>query len=136
MTGLSIVLRGVPKTPLAAEFRLSAKQVQGIRIGCARQIAQRPAGSATEPPHVAETAITDPACVDVVVRFLRQQDDVVVPQGNGEFLVNGRFRLDFSELVARANRMRARQGKPEFKATIGRHIAPQGIAQGNGQALS
>jgi hypothetical protein len=49
------------------------------------------------------------------VRYLRQQDDVVVSAENGAFLVNGRFKLDLIELVARANRMRMRQGKPGFQ---------------------
>ena len=44
-----------------------------------------------------------------------QQDDVVVPQGPGEFLLNGRFHMDTTELVSRANRMRSRQGKPAFQ---------------------
>jgi hypothetical protein len=50
-----------------------------------------------------------------VVRYLRQQDDVVVPHGNGMFLVNGRFNLRLSELVDKANRIRRRQNKPLFK---------------------
>ncbi len=49
-----------------------------------------------------------------VVRYLRQQDDVVVHQGNGMFLVNGRFHLRTSELVDKANRIRQRQNKPLF----------------------
>ena len=52
--------------------------------------------------------------LDDVVRYLRQQDDVVVPQAPGEFLLNGRFRMNATELVGRANRMRSRQGKPPF----------------------
>ena len=49
-----------------------------------------------------------------IVRYLRQRDDVVVPE-NGFFLVNGRFRLSPGELLARANKMRARQGMPLFE---------------------
>jgi hypothetical protein len=55
-----------------------------------------------------------PEPIEEVVRFLRQQDDVVVRQNDREFLVNGRFRLDAAQLVERANRMRARHGKPAF----------------------
>ena len=51
-----------------------------------------------------------PESIEEVVRFLRRQDDVVVRQNDGEFLVNGRFRLDIAQLVERANRMRARYG--------------------------
>ena len=65
------------------------------------------------------TEAPDPASpngdgLDDVVRYLRQQDDVVVPQAPGEFLLNGRFRMNATELVGRANRMRSRQGKPPF----------------------
>lgn len=53
--------------------------------------------------------------IDDIVRYLRQQDDVVVPQENGGYLVNGRFRMTASELITRANRMRTRQRKPAFE---------------------
>ncbi|MFZ2005997.1 MAG: hypothetical protein WB697_11090 [Stellaceae bacterium] len=49
-----------------------------------------------------------------IIRYLRQRDDVVVRE-NGFFLVNGRFRLSLEELLARANKMRLRQGKPLFQ---------------------
>jgi hypothetical protein len=51
-----------------------------------------------------------------IVRYLRQRDDVVVRDGANAFLVNGRFRLNFDEMLARANNMRERQGKPPFSA--------------------
>jgi hypothetical protein len=51
---------------------------------------------------------------DDIVRYLRQRDDVVVSTGANSFLINGRFRLNFDELLARANKMRQRQGKPLF----------------------
>jgi hypothetical protein len=52
--------------------------------------------------------------VEEVVRYLRQQDDVIVRLGQLAFHVNNRFTLDFEQLLTRANRMRSRQGKPEF----------------------
>lgn len=52
--------------------------------------------------------------VDDVVRFLRQEGDIVVRAGEHQFLVNGRFRLCLEEMTERANRMRARQGKQLF----------------------
>jgi hypothetical protein len=55
------------------------------------------------------------ALLDDVVRYLRRRDDVVVPKGSGQFLVNGRFHLKSNELVARANRMRDRDGQPAFQ---------------------
>jgi len=45
---------------------------------------------------------------------LRQQDDVVVLQEDGFYLVNARFRLSAAELMLRANRMRDRQSRPAF----------------------
>ena len=59
------------------------------------------------------------AIIDDIVRYLRQQDDVVVLQEDGGYLVNGRFRMTASELVARANRMRTRQRKPAFEVANG-----------------
>jgi hypothetical protein len=50
-----------------------------------------------------------------VVRYLRQRDDTVVPNGEDLFLVNGRFRVSSDELISRANRMRARDGKSTFQ---------------------
>jgi len=69
---------------------------------------QRAAASAPVP------LINSPV-IDEVVRYLRQQHDVVVADGLGMFLVNGRFRLDVDQLQHRANRMRQRQRKPEFQ---------------------
>jgi hypothetical protein len=51
---------------------------------------------------------------DEVVRFLRQNDDVVISAGPGMYLVNGRFRESGDELVARANRIRARRDERPF----------------------
>ena len=97
---------GARNAELAVEFRLTARQVQGIRISQAR-ITKLRWGQEKSPRQ-------QPESIDEVVRFLRQQDDVVVRQDNGEFLVNGRFRLQPADLLERANRMRERQGKPRF----------------------
>jgi hypothetical protein len=141
---------GDKNTDLAAEFGLTPKQVQGVRIGCGREIAARREQRATAQPVAPSLPIAAPddtaaqppviaASVDEVVRFLRQQDDVVVPQGStGEFLVNARFRLQLEELVSRANRIRARQGKPEFSLTNaanGHPALPPGVAPANGHAV-
>jgi hypothetical protein len=134
---------GAKNADLAAEFGLTAKQVQGVRIGCGREIAAR--REAVKPHPVdhepaATTALAAPPAtsIDEVVRYLRQQDDVVVPQASGEFLVNARFRLPPDELVSRANRMRARQGKPEFVFTNGAngHAAAAHLASANGHAIA
>jgi len=46
---------------------------------------------------------------------MHQQDHVVFSDKNGGFLVNGKFHLERSELVAMANRIRSRQKKPPFE---------------------
>ncbi len=83
-------------------------------MGSARQIANR-RPTVDEQEQGLQPTPDLSASVDEIVRYLRQQDDVVVPQENGEFLVNARFKLPLEGLTSRANRMRARQGKPEFR---------------------
>src|ERR1051326_6235773 len=108
---------GARDAEVVAEFRISAKQVQGFRMGCNREIANRRTrlaekslGPATQHQPAAETA-----SIDEIVRYLRQQDDVVVSQEDGWYLVNGRLRMSVAELAARANRIRSRQQKPAFQ---------------------
>jgi hypothetical protein len=101
---------GAKNAEIAAELGLSLQQVQGVRIGSAREIAARRERT-IKTPSTERTSITS---VQEVIRYLRQQDDVVVLQEDGHFLVNGRFHMSPDELVDRANRMRSRQGKPEF----------------------
>jgi hypothetical protein len=106
---LDRLAQGASNAELAQAFSLTARQVQGIRMGAARKIAQRRlrVRSVADSPGISTTT-------EQVIRYLRQQDDVVVPQEHGQFLVNARFRLRLADLVSRANRMRQRQGKPEF----------------------
>ena len=61
----------------------------------------------------ASVSPTNSPMIDEVVRYLRQQGDVVVADGPGMFLLNRLFRLDADQLRHRANRMRQRQRKPE-----------------------
>jgi hypothetical protein len=103
---------GTKNANIAEEFDLSPQQVQGVRIGSAREIAARRQARHNAPP----PEITSTTTVQEVIRYLRQQDDVVVLQQDGKYLVNGRFRMSPDELVDRANRMRSRQGKPEFNS--------------------
>jgi len=95
---------GARNVELASEFGIAPRQVQGIRISQARlaKLSRNPE------PRAPQNA---PETIEGAVRFLRQQDDVVVPQDGGAFLVNGRFRLGAAELIERANRIRARQGQ-------------------------
>jgi DNA-binding CsgD family transcriptional regulator len=126
---LDRLAQGASNIELAQEFSLTPRQIQGMRMGSARKMAQRrhqlrPPEKQLRSEHTAPMpAVRVPELPEDVVRYLRQQDDVVVPQGDGYFLVNGRFRLGLAELVDRANRMRARQGRPEFKLANG-HASP------------
>lgn len=127
---------GATNADLAAEFGLTPKQVQGVRIGCSREIAARRGGAVPQPAQAVAPSPASVVSVDEVIRYLRQQDDVVVPQGSGEFLVNARFRLDLGELVNRANRIRARQGKPEFALANGTNGHAAVLASANGHAIA
>jgi hypothetical protein len=100
---------GANNAELAVEFGLTPRQVQGLRMGASRVSGRRRA----EAPNAAAPMVS--ATQEEVVRYLRQQDDVVVSDGDGGFLVNGRFRLGLAELVAKANRARARQNKALFQ---------------------
>jgi hypothetical protein len=104
---LDRLANGARNPELASEFGLSPRQVQGIRISEARKAKFDRAG--TPSPE------NPPQSIEEVIRFLRQQDDVVVREDDGRFLVNGRFRLAAAELIERANRIRARQGKSAFR---------------------
>ena len=142
---------GATNAELASEFGLSRKQVQGFRIGLARKGAKRRTGFEEKPQPAEETrsastdevgvttaglvgitgaAETRSASSDEVVRYLRQQDDVVVWQGEGKYLVNGRFQLTLPELIDRANKMRNRQGKPGFKCENGYAAVSEDISPG------
>jgi hypothetical protein len=129
---LQRLAEGAKNAELAHQFGLSRQQVQGVRMGSAREIAARRERLSHGTPASNEMSSLAPTADDIV-RYLRQQDDVVVPQGN-EFVVNGRFRLPFSELVSRANRMRRRQGKPEFDLA-GSPPAATHVSVANGHPL-
>jgi hypothetical protein len=131
---LDRLAQGAKNIELAAEFGVSSKQVQGLRMGCAREIAQRRDQLRKKPVHPDQTPAQS-ASVEDIVRYLRQQDDVVVLQEDGSYLINGRFRMPVAELIVRANRMRSRQGKPVFELP-GRTPARRGkISSANGHPL-
>ena len=113
---------GADNGQLASEFGLTPRQVQGFRMQVARR-GKRSDAASRRPLHGPSlpSFMTSP-WTDAVVRYLRQQDDVVVAEGPGSFLVNNRFRLDYEQMLHRANRMRQRQGKPEFQ--IGERSTP------------
>jgi hypothetical protein len=66
------------------------------------------------------------AGMEDIVRYLRQQDDVVVSAGASGYLVNGRFQLNCDELLLRANKIRHRQGKPQFQRIPSGFPTPNG----------
>jgi hypothetical protein len=125
---------GARNAALANEFGLSLKQVQGIRMGCAREIAKR-RDQLKETTAETDQTVIPTTSVEDIVRYLRQQDDIIVPQENGEFLVNARFHMPLADLVARANRMRARQGKPKFELPGGMPVPPTQNPSVNGHPL-
>ena len=114
---LDRLAHGATNAELAAEFGVSLRQVQGLRMGCAREIARRRDQLGKGSARMEPTSL--PASVEEIVRYLRQQDEVVVQQPNGDFLLNGRFNLTLADLLARANRMRSRQNKPSFESLGG-----------------
>jgi DNA-binding CsgD family transcriptional regulator len=119
---LDRLAKGARNVELAGEFGISAKQVQGLRMGCAREIARRRAAPSDKPSDEYAVHHEDStASIEEIVRYLRQQDDVVVPQEDGGYLVNGRFRMSAAELIVRANRMRSRQHKASLQ-TFGTSI--------------
>jgi hypothetical protein len=130
---LQRLAEGAKNPELAAEFGLSMKQVQGLRIGSAREIAKRrePLGKNSAYP---QRDAAHSAPIDEIVRYLRQQNDVVVSQEDG-FRVNGRFNLSSADLVARANRMRARQNKPPFELAGGASVRAENVSSASGHPL-
>jgi hypothetical protein len=126
---------GARNAELATEFGLSLKQTQGIRMGCAREIAKRRDHLSKTMAEAEQNDAMLPVSSEEIVRYLRQQDDVVVPQENGEFLVNARFCMSLADLVGRANRIRERQGKPKFDLPSGESFLPRQIASTDGHPL-
>jgi len=115
------IAAGVPNADVAAEFGLTPRQVQGFRMQIARKAASREKRRAETADQICyssgiATATRSPL-VDEIIRYLRQQGDVVVGSPQSSFTVNNRFQLDFEQLLNRANKMRARQGKPDFGET-------------------
>jgi hypothetical protein len=131
---LDRLAEGAKNGELATEFGLSLQQVQGIRIGCARDIAKRRDQRGNGTAH-SQQVLSHSASMEEIIRYLRQQDDVVVPQENGQFLVNGRFHMPLADLAARANRMRARQRKPAFELIGDKPGRAEQISPANGHPL-
>jgi len=140
---IEALARGEKNADLARQFGLTPRQVQGMRMGSARRKAtvSDPASDIQQernrPVSLEQNRPVDgegkrAVATEDVIRFLRQQDDVVVPEGDGSFLVNARFKMQLGELVSRANRMRLRQGKPEFLLPEAGPIAATTLQRVNG----
>jgi len=107
---------GDSNAQLAAKFGLTPRQVQGFRMQVGRRAKSKSAAINPQRQAAASApSLTNSPMIDEVVRYLRQQGDLVVADGPGMFLLNGLFRLDVDQLQHRANRMRQRQRKPEFQ---------------------
>jgi hypothetical protein len=120
------IAAGASNDELATRFGLTRRQAHGLRIGFARA---KGGGSSCrreeQKPHynaAAEREQQDsflsrrPApspTMEDVVRFLRQIGDVVVRNGD-HYLVNYSLSLTQEEMVVRANRKRAANGKTPF----------------------
>jgi hypothetical protein len=107
---------GLSNAEIAAAFGLTPRQVQGFRMQLARAANRREQAKAEKEDNAQSIETCNSPLVEEVIRYLRQQGDVVVKSGHFAFLVNNRFTLDFEQLLTRANRMRSRQGKSEFGA--------------------
>ena len=122
---------GATNPELASEFGLSRKQVQGLRLGLARKGTKWRANSEEKQQPAEETCAASP---DEVVRYLREQNDMVVRNGEGGYLVNGRFQMSLPDLISRANKMRNRQGKPDFKFVNDYTVSSESSILANGHS--
>jgi hypothetical protein len=123
------IARGATNAELAERFGLTKRQAHALRIGMVRRSRSVEPASRTErqaPPATVEAEI---------IRFLRQVGDVVLKEDDA-FVVNSILRLNFQELVARANTKRLQRGKPtfEFPRPDTPRIAP--VANGAGAGVS
>lgn len=109
------IARGATNGELAARFGLTKRQAHALRIAIMRRT--RSASSAAAPPESRQCATEGSSLKQMeadVVRFLRQIGDVVVKKGD-EFVVNSILKLNFPELIARANAKRQQRGKSNFE---------------------
>lgn len=109
---------GEAGTAPAADAAESVNSIGAAQTDAAETPCAEDAGDdlANGEPNLAMTSrLAVLAGMEDVVRYLRQQDDVVVSSGTGIYVVNGRFQLNSEELLTRANKIRQRQGKPQFQ---------------------
>jgi len=118
------IAAGDSNEQLAAKFRLTLRQANGLRLGLSRRkhpTADAAAASRSAPPEKEEACPRrkqlEPPTLDDVVGFLRQHNDIVVRQAE-YFAVNGRHLLTPGQLVIRANRLRVEQGKKPFHISL------------------
>jgi hypothetical protein len=107
------IARGATNAELAAHFGLTKRQAHALRIGILRRARSAKSQTAPEPRQCGTDSPSSEQIEVDVVRFLRQVGDVVVKEGN-VFAVNSILKLNFQELIARANTKRLQRGKPTF----------------------
>ena len=73
----------------------------------------RDRGSQITSSHEKQPTIT--CLVEEIVRYLGEHDYVIFFDKNAGYLVNGKFHLGPSELLAMANRIRRRKKQPRFE---------------------
>lgn len=126
--------KGATNAELAEHFGLTKRQAHALRIGMKRRTRSHnstPTGA--KPPLAAtENALLGQIEADVV-RFLRQIGDVVVKEGD-LFAINSMLRLNFQELVTRANSKRLQRGKPTFDLPKQNGQNPAPFTNANGTA--
>src|SRR6202035_4936989 len=121
------IARGATNGELAERFGLTKRQAHALRIGMVRRSRSVEPASRTErqaPPATVEAEI---------IRFLRQIGDVVLKEDD-VFVVNSILRLNFQELISRANTKRLQRGKPTFE--FPQPDRPQIAALANGAGVS
>jgi hypothetical protein len=120
------IASGANNDELAARFGLTRRQAHGLRIGFARAKAGggfaakrsddlcNASAEREKQENFLRQRLAQPPTIEDVVRFLRQIGDVVVRNGDN-YIVNYSSSLTTQELVMRANRKRAANGKPPFE---------------------
>jgi hypothetical protein len=122
------IASGAGNETLATQFGLTRRQAHGLRIGFARakgggspakgaddhRPRQDAAAEREQQKNFLRQKPMPPPTLDDIVRFLRQIGDIVVKNGD-HYLVNYSLSLTTQELVMRANRKRAVNGKPPFE---------------------
>jgi hypothetical protein len=77
-------------------------------------------------------ALSSVVSIDELVSYLEKGGETVAPQSGGKFLVDGRSNENAEGLLARANRLRAKQGLPRFALIPSNDTGPTGEREKSG----